>query len=460
MQPAPIWQDFDRCGDVNLLYIINSDTQTQNQSGTGDINLAQNGCTVTYYEDIPDPNTGGTYHAVRTGTISNNIITFTGIAMVPVQGLTFSRNSIVCVGTISPDNSRIDANSTVDVAFSGPGISGSVTGGGTEVFIFNANPTAPTITTPSPLPAGWLGTDYNMALAATGGTMPYTWSIFSGSLPSGLNLSSDGVISGTPDTATNALFTVQVTGDDGLSSTKDFSLAIQQPTLTLHRLTVEALVADAPLDIDTPLAVEPITALLTNLPPLGLGLVADGVTPLLMELEAHPSTNTTYEIQLTPHGGSVDGLNDKLKVLSGGAFSTGSTLTLSPSTSQAFAYLEGLDREALTFDTGQTEISVDVTVSSGGLIVATNSFKLRRPPVVLVHGIGSTAAWEFSAPFLNELYQTYPTNFVIPVEYGVADGDDPIGNQKASLLRCAGLLQGRYLRQLRTPRCRFAQIGR
>jgi hypothetical protein len=62
--------------------------------------------------------------------------------------------------------------------------------------------------------------------------------------------------------------------------------------------------------------------------------------------------------------------------------------------------------------------------------------------VVLVHGIGSTKAWEFSTAFLTELYKTYPRDFVIPVEYGVAGVNNPIGNQKASLLRCAGLLQG------------------
>ena len=52
---------------------------------------------------------------------------------------------------------------------------------------------------------------YSASLVATGGVTPYTWSISSGSLPSGLSLnSSAGVISGTPATAGSSGFTMQV----------------------------------------------------------------------------------------------------------------------------------------------------------------------------------------------------------------------------------------------------------
>ena len=54
------------------------------------------------------------------------------------------------------------------------------------------------ITTAS-LPNGTAGAAYSVTLAATGGTGPYSWSIASGSLPSGLTLNSaTGTISGTP----------------------------------------------------------------------------------------------------------------------------------------------------------------------------------------------------------------------------------------------------------------------
>jgi hypothetical protein len=48
------------------------------------------------------------------------------------------------------------------------------------------------------LQVGAVNVPYMQLLIASGGQTPYTWSITSGSLPAGLNLTSDGVISGTP----------------------------------------------------------------------------------------------------------------------------------------------------------------------------------------------------------------------------------------------------------------------
>ena len=52
---------------------------------------------------------------------------------------------------------------------------------------------------------------YQQSLQAVQGQPPYTWSISAGSLPPGLSLSADGVISGTPTTLGKSSFTVQVT---------------------------------------------------------------------------------------------------------------------------------------------------------------------------------------------------------------------------------------------------------
>ena len=52
---------------------------------------------------------------------------------------------------------------------------------------------------------------YSKTLAAKGGTAPYTWAIMSGTQPSGLSLSSAGVLSGTPSSAATFTFTARVT---------------------------------------------------------------------------------------------------------------------------------------------------------------------------------------------------------------------------------------------------------
>ncbi|MFA7249106.1 MAG: Ig domain-containing protein [Dehalococcoidia bacterium] len=83
-----------------------------------------------------------------------------------------------------------------------------------------------TITTAS-LPAGQVGTAYSQTLAATGGTMPYTWSVIAGGLPVGLTLNtSTGVISGTPTTIGTMSFTVQVADSAAHGDTQALSITI------------------------------------------------------------------------------------------------------------------------------------------------------------------------------------------------------------------------------------------
>jgi len=85
-------------------------------------------------------------------------------------------------------------------------------------------PEAPTITTTS-LPNSTVGKTYNATLAATG-TAPITWGIDSGSLPTGLTLSTDGVISGTPTTTGTANFTVKAVNSVG-EATKALSITVK-----------------------------------------------------------------------------------------------------------------------------------------------------------------------------------------------------------------------------------------
>ena len=55
-----------------------------------------------------------------------------------------------------------------------------------------------------------LGQPYSFQLQASGGTPPYSWSSDRGALPSGLTLSPDGLITGTPTLSGTWTFTVQV----------------------------------------------------------------------------------------------------------------------------------------------------------------------------------------------------------------------------------------------------------
>jgi hypothetical protein len=81
------------------------------------------------------------------------------------------------------------------------------------------------ITTTS-LPPGIVGSSYSSALAASGGTTPYSWVVSSGSLPSGLTLASNGTISGTPASAQSSSFTVKVTDSSSPAQSASSLLSI------------------------------------------------------------------------------------------------------------------------------------------------------------------------------------------------------------------------------------------
>ncbi len=91
-------------------------------------------------------------------------------------------------------------------------------------------PPAPTITTTN-LADATNATVYSQTLAASGGTPPYSWSIVSGDLPSGLSLNlTTGAITGTPDdTVGPKQFMAQVTDSGSQSDTQDLVVALADP---------------------------------------------------------------------------------------------------------------------------------------------------------------------------------------------------------------------------------------
>ena len=100
---------------------------------------------------------------------------------------------------------------------------------GIRTFDLTIDGPGPTITTTSPLSPGTVGLFYTQTFSAIGGTPPYVnWAIVSGVAPPGLSLNSAGLLSGTPTVAVNSAFTVRVTDFAGSTTTKDFSLFVEQ----------------------------------------------------------------------------------------------------------------------------------------------------------------------------------------------------------------------------------------
>src|SRR5262249_13949230 len=131
-------------------------------------------------------------------------------------------------------NTAITSQFTVRVTDS-VGISASLP---LTITIPNIALTVTTTTLPS---AEQTQASYTATLAAQGGSGTYSWKLASGSLPAGLNLASNGSISGSPAAnATTQTFTVQATDTANSAST-----GTSQP-LTITVTPQVAIVAPAP----------------------------------------------------------------------------------------------------------------------------------------------------------------------------------------------------------------------
>jgi hypothetical protein len=99
-------------------------------------------------------------------------------------------------------------------------------------------PPPPLAITTTTLTNAGVGTPYSAALGSTGGTAPINWTLASGNLPAGLNLSSVGVISGTPTTSGTATFTVQAADSATQTATRQLSLTVNATTLAITTATL------------------------------------------------------------------------------------------------------------------------------------------------------------------------------------------------------------------------------
>jgi PKD repeat protein len=93
---------------------------------------------------------------------------------------------------------------------------------------------------PATLPGGTVGLPYNQTITASGGASPFTFTVTSGSLPSGLNLASNGLLSGTPDTNGSFPFTITATDANDCTGSQAYTIVIAPcvapaaPTLSIN----------------------------------------------------------------------------------------------------------------------------------------------------------------------------------------------------------------------------------
>nr|WP_269744712.1 putative Ig domain-containing protein [Granulicella tundricola] len=184
----------------------------------------------------PDPIISGTPPAGVVGlTYSTTLIAVPGTApmkwsivsgSVP-PGLTFDTTSGKIAGTPTiPGTSSITVQLTdsSDIPFSVTAV---------ETITITAAPLPLVVLAGNP-PLGTVGLAYGTTIHASGGVLPYSWSLASGSLPPGLTLSaSTGVISGIPTLPGTFVFTAQVQDAVGTRATGVFTITISPAPLGL-----------------------------------------------------------------------------------------------------------------------------------------------------------------------------------------------------------------------------------
>jgi hypothetical protein len=169
----------------------------------------------------------------------------------------------------------------------------------------------PTVITTS-LPQNTVNTSYTQTLQATDGTTPYTWSITSGVLPTGLTLnSSTGVISGTTTVSGTSAFTVTVTDANAQSDGQNLIIVVNPvPVVTTTTLP----------DGITTLSYSKVISFSGGTAPFSWSIVS-GTLPAGLSLNS-----TTGEISGTPTTKSTKTFT--LKVTDLDSVSASATLTL------------------------------------------------------------------------------------------------------------------------------------
>jgi len=172
---------------------------------------------------LPMGTNGFPYNAALNVLGGQPPFTWTNITGTLQAGLTLATNGVIS-GTPS-------VAATNSITFQVTDNLGSTLSQALTLIITNAPPLR--IATTS-LPNGTNGVVYSQSLIATGGHPPYTWTKAAGTLPLGLALATNGIISGTPTTNGSSSFTVQVKDAVAASAVKPLTLLVNTNSSPIH----------------------------------------------------------------------------------------------------------------------------------------------------------------------------------------------------------------------------------
>jgi hypothetical protein len=258
-------------------------------------------------------------------------------------------------------------------------------------------------TLPSLVPGALANGDQNLAytetITAVGGISPYTYTLFSGSLPDGVSISNLGVISGTPTVNGNFTFTVQVTDSAFNVDIESYSLIVDPP-ITLSPALLDPFVGGEPFNeiIDVSGGTPPYLFIIDSgsLPP-GIILEPTGTLigiPHLDNLTLYPQTlpdttnGTFYSEQVVALNGTVP----YTYILDSGSLPPGMTLS-SDGTIEGTVLIEGpnliLNPRTIADAINNSSYSATISASGGVLPYVFNLETGILPPGVTLNSNGT-----------------------------------------------------------------------
>ena len=222
----------------------------------------------------------------------------------------------------------------------------------TRTYSVTVNPADPVAITPEPWSPLTVGSSMNLWIDGSGGLTPYSWSVTAGALPPGMTLIQDAAtgpnvrVGGTPTTAGTFTWTLQLTGAQGGTTTRDFSVTVAEP------------VAPAPEPTPTP-APDPA--------PVFMSIQSFSLNPSTVAGGAG-STGTVTITTTAPAGGTTVILSSSNPALATVPATVtvpaGATSATFPITTTAVAFDQSATIDATYAGTLQTKLTVTAPVAA------------------------------------------------------------------------------------------------
>jgi hypothetical protein len=193
--------------------------------------------------------TSASFNAITNNSADGILVTASAGSVAPLMCNDFSGDAPY--GVENQSATVVDARKDYWGSPSGPTSPGNPVGTGVQVSSnvlyspFATNAACTMFSTPlveittATLPNITQGFAYNQTITAIGGTGSLTFATSAGTLPTGLTLSTSGVVSGTPTTPGSYTFTVMATDTVGVSDSHSYTIAVS-PAVQVTTTTVTA----------------------------------------------------------------------------------------------------------------------------------------------------------------------------------------------------------------------------